>query len=671
MGSVSAKASREDIPGNLNGRMRVVIEEVCPRVMNGEFAVKRAVGEDVSVRADIFSDGHEVIRAVVHYTTGDGRREREMVHLGNDRWEAVFPAQQLGICTFSVEAWIDAFATWHKDIAKKIQAGQHVPVDLVAGALLLRDARKRATTPDAEQIDFYAALFEDPDRYDQACAAALDGRVAELMRSYADRRFASQSPEYMVRVEDQKALCGAWYEFFPRSFGPDGQHGTLAQSEALLPDIAAMGFDIVYLPPIHPIGRTNRKGKNNSPTAEAGEPGSPWAIGAREGGHDALHPELGAIEDFERFIARARDCGLEVAMDIALQCAPDHPYVTQHPEWFKKRPDGSIQFAENPPKKYEDIVPVNFESENWRELWLELRRVLFFWMDNGVRIFRVDNPHTKPFAFWQWLIAEAKTKDERVLFLAEAFTRPKVMYRLGKIGFSQSYTYFTWRNSKYELTSYIQELTKSPVRDFFRPNFWPNTPDILPEYLQYGGRPAFVIRLVLAATLSANYGIYGPAFEVCDNAALPGREEYQDSEKYELKRWKRDVDWSLAELVTLLNRARRENQALQTTWNTEFFDVDNEYLLFYGKISKDGDNAIFVIVNLDPYHTQSGWVSMPIDRFGLEPAQPYLMHDLISSDKYIWNGERNYVQLDPHAMPAHVFRLHRRLRRESDFDYFM
>ncbi len=671
MADVRPKAEKALIPDNFDGRKRVVIENVRPSIMEGTFAVKRVVGEKVAARADIFSDGHEVIRAVLRYQTDGVHTEMEMQPLGNDLWEASFPIEQLHLYRFEVEAWIDQFATWHKDIGKKIQADQKVPVDLLVGAQLLEKARPKASKIDAQRIDAYIELFKDERRYEEALDAATDRAIADLVHPYTDRSLSSKSREYTIRAERKKALFSTWYELFPRSCGTDHVHGTLADCEKQLPDIARMGFDVVYLPPIHPIGRTNRKGRNNTPTAESGDPGSPWAIGADEGGHTALHPNLGNMNDFDRFVQKSRELGMEVAMDIALQCAPDHPYVKEHPEWFRKRPDGSIQFAENPPKKYEDIVPIHFESENWRELWIELRRVLFFWMDKGIRIFRVDNPHTKPFSFWEWLIAQAKQKDENTLFLAEAFTRPKVMYRLGKIGFSQSYTYFTWRNSKHELTTYVNELTNSPARDLFRPNFWPNTPDILPEYLQYGGRPAFITRLVLAATLSSNYGMYGPAFELCVNDALTGREEYKDSEKFEIKDWNRSVDWSLEDLITAVNRARRENPALQTTWNTEFYQVDNEYLLFYGKISEDGENAIFVVVNLDPYHTQSGWVHMPVHRFGLNAGQPYLMHDLISDDKFIWNGERNYVQLDPHSMPAHIFSLRRRLRREVDFDYYM
>lgn len=432
-----------------------------------------------------------------------------------------------------------------------------------------------------------------------------------------------------------------------------------------------MGFDVLYLPPIHPIGKTNRKGKNNSPVAQPGDVGSPWAIGSEEGGHKSVHPQLGTIEDFVSLVNKAKEYNIEIALDLAFQCSPDHPYVREHPEWFKWRPDGTVQYAENPPKKYEDVLPLNFETENWRELWEELKSIVVFWIEKGVRIFRVDNPHTKPFRFWKWLIEEIKRDYPDVIFLSEAFTRPKVMYHLAKAGFTQSYTYFTWRNTKREFIEYLTELTQTEVREYFRPNFWPNTPDILPEHLQFGGRPAFMMRLVLAATLSSNYGIYGPVFELCVSEALPGKEEYLNSEKYEIRYWDWDQPGNLKDFIARVNRIRRENPALQTTWNLKFFEVDNEYILFYGKVNEDLSNIILVVVNLDPHHTQSGWVRVPISELGIEPNQPYLVHDLLSEDKYIWQGEYNYVELNPHVIPARIFRVRKRLRKETDFDYFM
>jgi starch synthase (maltosyl-transferring) len=433
-----------------------------------------------------------------------------------------------------------------------------------------------------------------------------------------------------------------------------------------------MGFDVLYLPPIHPIGTSFRKGKNNSVSAEPTDVGSPWAIGAKEGGHKSIHPQLGTLTDFQELVAKAKEHGLEIALDIALQCTPDHPYVKEHPEWFRKRPDGSIQYAENPPKKYQDIYPIDFESEDWKTLWRELKSVLIFWCDQGVRIFRVDNPHTKAFPFWEWVIVEVKKKYPDVIFLAEAFTRPKVMYRLAKLGFSQSYTYFAWRNTKAELTQYFTEITQTEIAEYFRANLWPNTPDILTEYLQFGGRPAFVARLVLAATLGANYGIYGPAFELCENVARqPGSEEYLDSEKYELKHWdfaKRD---SLKEIIALVNRIRGDNRALHSDRSLRFHQVDNSELICFSKQTDDLTNVIVVVVNLDPHHSQSGWVELEAKSLGLQPQQPYQMHELLTGARYLWHGARNFVQLDPTSVPAQIFRVRHRLRREQDFDYFL
>jgi starch synthase (maltosyl-transferring) len=481
--------------------------------------------------------------------------------------------------------------------------------------------------------------------------------------------------EIKIFVDRKRAGFGTWYEFFPYSTSPEpGRAGTFRDAVSVLPRVAAAGFDVVYLPPFHPIGKTNRKGKNNSPSAETGDPGSPWAIGSGEGGHKTVDPALGGMEGFELFHARVRELGMELAMDLAFQSSPDHPYVKEHPGWFNWRPDGTVQFAENPPKKYEDIIPFNFETADWRALWEELKSIVLFWVEKGVRIFRVDNPHTKPFAFWQWLIWEVKKDYPDVLFLSEAFTRPRVMYRLAKLGFSQSYTYFTWRNGKKELMEYMNELTRTPVREYLRPNFFVNTPDILPEFLQYGGRPAFVIRLILAATLSSNYGVYGPAFELQWHEARPGTEEYLDSEKYEIKHPQEGSSGDLFELMALVNRIRRENPALQETNNIEFYETDNDSILFYGKSATAGENQqlIFTVVSVDPFRPQSGSLRMPLAEIGVAPGEPFLMHDLLSGDRFIWHGEWNRVELSPHfLLPARIFRIRKRMRREYDFDYFM
>ncbi len=494
------------------------------------------------------------------------------------------------------------------------------------------------------------------------------------MDRYPDRRFETVYPrELEVVVDPERARFSAWYEMFPRSAVNDGRsHGTFADCEARLPYIAEMGFDVLYFPPIHPIGRQFRKGRNNVLEPDPEDPGSPWAIGSGEGGHKAVHKELGTLAQFRKLVQAARKRGLEVALDIAFQCAPDHPYVAEHPEWFRWRPDGTVQYAENPPKKYQDIYPFNFETDRWRELWQELKSVFDFWIDQGVTLFRVDNPHTKPFAFWEWLIREIKKEHPDVLFLSEAFTRPKVMYRLAKLGFSQSYTYFAWRNTKGELVHYFTELTQGDGREYFRPHLWPNTPDILNEYLQFGGRPAFMIRLALAATLGANYGIYGPAFELFENRAREaGSEEYLDSEKYQLRQWELDRPDSLKDFIARVNRIRRDNPALQQYWNLKFHSVDNDELICYSKWTDDLSNGVLVVVNLDPYHTQSGWVDLPLEELGLDPVHPYQVHDLLSDARFLWHGSRNYVELDPHSQPAHIFRIRRRIRSERDFEYFM
>ncbi len=657
-----------------NGRERVVIENVKPEIDSGNFPIKRAIGEKVVVQADVFTDGHDSVSARLLYRK-EGKKEWKEVpmrFIENDRWAGEFVVEELGIYHYTLEGWVDHFKTWQKGIKKKFDAGQDIKVDLLIGVEHIEEASKRASENDKRKLIEFSNFLREVD-IEKAISVTLGEELSGLMDRYPDRGFATgYGRELAVVVDREKALFSTWYERFPRSCSEElGKHGTFKDFERILPEIARMGFDVLYFPPIHPIGKTNRKGKNNLPVAKPGDIGSPWAIGAEEGGHKAIHPQLGTFEDLEALVNKAKDYGIEVAMDLAYQCTPDHPYVKEHPEWFRKRPDGTIQYAENPPKKYEDIFPLSFEIDDWQELWEELKSVVLFWIGKGIRIFRVDNPHTKPFQFWEWLIEDIKGEYPEVIFLSEAFTRPKVMYRLAKVGFTQSYTYFTWRNTKREFIEYLTELTQTEVREYFRPNFWPNTPDILPEHLQFGGRPAFMMRLILAATLSSNYGIYGPAFELCVSEALPGRGEYLNAEKYEVKQWDWDQPGNLRDLIARVNRIRKENPALQTTWNLKFYEVDNDYLLFYGKATEDLSNIILVVVNLDPFHTQSGWVRVPISELGIDPNQPYLAHDLLSDDKYIWQGERNYVELNPQILPAHIFRVRKRLRRETDFDYFM
>jgi starch synthase (maltosyl-transferring) len=681
---LNSRKSRTPNALMVDSRSRTVIEHVSPEVDGGRFAIKRIVGDWVTVTADIFADGHDALSAVIQYRHAAEPagvcQEVSMHELNNDRWSGRFQVTDMGTYYYTIQAWIDWFGSWRRSLAKKAEAGQVGPADLLVGATLVDEASRRAPGKDATKLEARAQeLRSHSPAIDNRQEArwidlALDDDLVEMVSKYSDRRFASTYARELVVVTDrEKARFSAWYEMFPRSASPEaGQHGTFKDCEGRLPYIAEMGFDVLYLPPIHPIGRTHRKGKNNASTARPDDPGSPWAIGATEGGHKAIEPRLGTSEDFRRLMARCAEHSIEIALDLAFQCTPDHPYVSAHPEWFRQLPDGTIQYAENPPKKYEDIYPFDFESDRWRELWEELKSIVLFWIGHGVRIFRVDNPHTKPFAFWEWLIGEIKSGYPDVLFLAEAFTRPKVMYRLAKLGFTYSYTYFAWRNTKRELEQYFTELTQTETREYFRPHLWPNTPDILTEYLQFGDRPAFVARFVLAATLGANYGIYGPAFELCENRPLaPGREEYADAEKYEIKHWDINRSDSLKDLIARVNRSRRENLALQTDAILRFHSTDNEQLIAYSKATNDLSNIILVVVNLDPHHAQSGWVVLPLEQLGLDPQQPYQVHDLLTGARYLWHGPRNYVELNPHKIPAHILCVRRRIRTERDFDYFM
>ncbi|MFH0813628.1 MAG: alpha-1,4-glucan--maltose-1-phosphate maltosyltransferase [Pseudomonadota bacterium] len=658
-----------------DGRKRIVIEHVEPEIDGGQFPIKRVVGEKVVVKADIFADGHDSVSARLLYKGPVDSKWKEvpMRFIENDRWKGEFIVEELGIYYYTPVGWVDYFRTWQKDLKKKFDAGQDVSVDVLIGVKYIEEAKKGALKSDKKRLIEFIDVLKNEVDIEKSVSLALSKELSDLIDRYPDRRLAAKyEKELTVVVNRRKALFSSWFEIFPRSCtSQPGGHGTFKDCEVILPEIARMGFDVLYFPPIHPIGKTNRKGKNNILIADPDDVGSPWAIGSEEGGHKAVHPDLGTIEDFMRLIDKAKEYGIDIAMDLAYQFSPDHPYIKEHREWFRWRPDRTIQYAENPPKKYEDIIPLNFETDYWQDLWDELKSIVIFWIEKGVRIFRVDNPHTKPFAFWEWLVKEIKRDYPDIIFLSEAFTRPKVMYRLAKVGFTQSYTYFTWRNTKWEIMQYINELTQTEVREYLRPNFWPNTPDILPEHLQYGGRPAFIMRLILAATLSSNYGIFGPAFVLCFNEALPEREEYLNSEKYEIRQWDWEQQGNLRDFISRVNRIRRENPALQTTGNVKFYEVDNDYLLFYAKVTEDFSNIILVVVNIDPFHTQSGWVKVPINELGVDPAQPYMVHDLLSDDKFIWQGERNYVELNPQVLPAKIFRVRRKLKRERDFDYFM
>ncbi len=654
------------------GWRRVVVESVTPEVDGGRTVVKRIRGDRMVVEADVFADGHDVVAAELRFLRpGQGDWESvPMEPVGNDRFRAELTLDAMGQYTYVPVGWCDTFATWREDLHKRRLAGHDLTADLAAGALLLTEAARRAGGRDRTRLHGWAAAMLRGDFEGQALADAPE--LAAAMARYPDRSQEGAYPVALrVLAERPRARCGAWYEVFPRSWTREpGRHGTLLSLAERLPYIADMGFDVLYLTPIHPIGATGRKGPGNTITAGPDDPGSPWAIGGGAGGHTAIHPELGSRDDFRALMRRAGELGLEVAMDFALQCSPDHPYVAQHPEWFRHRPDGTIRCAENPPKRYEDIYPLDFACAGWEALWTELRAVLLHWIGEGVRIFRVDNPHTKPFAFWEWLIAEARAACPDVVFLAEAFTRPKVMRRLAKAGFSQSYTYFAWRNGSQELAAHMTELLRGESAEYMRPNLWPNTPDILTGYLQTGGRPAFAARLVLAATLAASYGVYGPAFELCEaEAAAPGSEEYLDSEKYQLRVWDLSAP-GLQPLITRVNRIRRDHACLQVNTGLAFHPTGNDRLLAYTRRSPEAGELLLVVVNLNPFGAEQGWVELPLGELGIPPEEPYQMHDLLSDARYIWQGPGGYVALDPRVMPAHIFRVRPRLRRERDFDYY-
>jgi starch synthase (maltosyl-transferring) len=640
----------------VNGQRRVIIENIQPQVDNGRYPAKRTVGERVDITADIFADGHDHLRAEARYRAGKtgAWKSIAMCDIGNDRWQASFYVTGTGMYYFALSAWVDHFDTWYDGFRKKVAAKMDVKVELMEGAEYLR-----AVGGGNSQLVALAKKIEDVKNYQAAVDAVMDTSFAKLVGDHPWRTHESDvTSEFEINVEEKKALYSTWYELFPRSSSlKPGTHGSFRDTIRLLPRIAAMNFDVLYLPPIHPIGKVNRKGKNNSVKALAGEPGSPWAIGSDEGGHKSIHRELGTLEDYKKLIAEAKKLGIDIAFDLAFQCAPDHPYVKEHPEWFRQRPDGSIQYAENPPKKYQDIYPFYFETPAWRELWEELRSVIFFWIDAGVTIFRVDNPHTKPIPFWEWVISEVNAKYTGIIFLAEAFTRPKIMASLAKVGFTQSYTYFTWRVSKQEIVEYMTELVNSPSRNYFRPNFWPNTPDILPWHLQHQGENIFISRVALAATLSSNFGMYGPPYEFCENVPVEGKEEYFNSEKYEIKSYEWRKTNRMTDIVTLLNKARRENAALQATWNLQFCAIENPNLIAYVKTTDDLSNIILVVVNLDSHSKQQGYVQVPQSLLRIGAKINLKLEDLITGEHYTWTQEWNYVELEPGKMPFHLFKI--------------
>ncbi len=678
----------------------MVIERVSPLLDGGRFSVKSLPGDVIAVEADIFADGHDYLAARLLFKHADDTdyREMAMTLLGNDRWGASFVVEQTGRYDYTIEAWVDHLATWQHEVHLKVADGQRITSELLAGAQLIDGMLARAeaantTTlpatkalkskglkkadehaavstdahPDVRALREMAVLFRAGakpsaiDEYNEAVSLAESEQFAHYTKAYPERQhLARYQPVLGVEVDRAKAGFSTWYCLFPRSASrEENKHGTFKDVEALLPRIADLGFDVLYLPPIHPIGTAHRKGKNNSVACEPGEPGVPYGIGSEAGGHDAIHAELGTVDDFKHLIAIAKNYGMEVAMDLAIQVSPDHPWAKDHPEWFRKRPDGTIQYAENPPKKYQDIYPVYFETDDWQNLWLEMRRVLLTWGSWGVRIIRVDNPHTKPFAFWEWVIAEVKQEYPDMLFLSEAFTKPKVMQELAKRGFAQSYTYYTWRNTKADLEAYMTELTQKNAPDsmayYFRPNFWPTTHDINPYSLHSGHEPEFLIRYFMAATLSSNYGIYGPSFELMEHERFPNKEEYLNSEKYEIRLWDWEHTNKLTYLIGLTNRIRHENAALQQTNNIRFCAVNDDAIMAYLKTT--GDNRLLIIVNTDAYNRRAGMVQVPIWEFGIGHDQPYQVRDLLTNAQYTWQGEQNYVELDPYVLPMHLFKI--------------
>lgn len=661
--SAAAAYKLANLPAD--GRVRVVIERVSPELDGGRFPIKAVPGDTIPVEADIFLDGHDKLAARLLYKHADDPdwNEVPMVFINNDRWGASFSVEKPGLYAYTFEAWVDHIASWQHEIGLKVAAGQRITSELKAGAVLAEGMAQRAEGDDKPTLEWVTGLFKEGAeeyneiQYTEAIRIAQSEQFTELLNRYPERQHPTRfERERIVDVDRPKAGFSTWYCLFPRSASQEpGRHGTFRDVEKLLPRIEALGFDVLYLPPIHPIGNAFRKGKNNNVVSEPGEPGVPYGIGSELGGHTAIHPELGTLDDFKHLIAIARNHGMEVAMDLAIQVSPDHPWAKDHPEWFKKRPDGTIQYAENPPKKYQDIYPVYFETDDWQSLWIEMKETMLTWASWGVRIIRVDNPHTKPFQFWEWLISEVKKVYPDLIFLAEAFTKPKVMQQLAKRGFAQSYTYFTWRNNKRELEEYMNELTQGEMKSYYRPNFWPTTHDINPYILQSGHEPQFLIRYLLAATLSSNYGIYGPSFELMEHLPFPGKEEYIDSEKYEIRLW----DWNrtnrLTYLIGLVNRLRRENPALQSTNNLTFCRIDDDALMGYLKVT--GNNRLLMVINTDAYNRRAAMVQVPIWQLGIADDQEYTVHDLLTGAHYTWKGQWNYVELDPYLLPMHLFKI--------------
>lgn len=645
----------------MQNQRRVVIDFVSPQINNGDFFIKRIVGEVVNVNAHVLVDGHDVIAASVLYKHEKEKNWKEvrLQHAGNDEWYASFTVEKQGFYTYKVEGWVDHCLNWQHGIERKIEDGQYVKSELLEGAQYLSVLEKKASDDDKLFLSNAINSFEDEGRYDEAIAIAQGGKLHDIFINYPEKNLVNSTRDYKIYVDRLKARFSTWYEFFPRSASEiEGQHGTFKDCERLLPRVAKMGFDTLYFPPIHPIGEVNRKGKNNTTEAYEGDVGSAWGIGSKHGGHKDIHPQLGTVEDFKELVNTAKEQGIEIAMDYALQAAPDHPWVTDHPSWFKWRPDGTVQYAENPPKKYQDILPIYWESEDYKNLWNECLAILLYWIDCGVNVFRVDNPHTKPYYFWNWIIEQVKKKHPDVLFLAEAFTKPKVMEQLAKQGYTQSYTYFTWRNTKHELIEYLEELTKTDRAEYMRPNFWPNTPDINPYHLQGANESKFIQRYVLAATLSSNIGIYGPVFEYMISEPIQGKEEYLNSEKFQLCHYDWNIENKLTTIITKVNQLRHENEALQQTNNIKFCHIENDNLMAYYKWNDDKTNELLIIISLDADYPQQGYVQLPLVDLGINQGQHIQLNDLVTGSNYNWYDEWNFVELHPN-LPFHIFKINK------------
>ena len=645
----------------MQDQRRVVIDFVSPSVNCGDFYIKRVVNEIVNIKAHILADGHDVLAASILYKHESEKnwKENRIQLVVNNEWEGSFSVKKQGFYSYKIEAWVDYALNWQHGIERKIADNQHVNSELLEGIGYLNEVHERVSQNDQFYLDHLKNVFANENNYAEAIKEATSDRLHKIFSANPQKILANTSKEFRVYVDRKKARFSTWYEFFPRSASEhQGVHGTFKDCERLLPRVAKMGFDTLYLPPIHPIGEVNRKGKNNTTTTAEGDVGSTWGVGSQYGGHKSIHPQLGSLDDFKSLIEKAKEQNIEIAMDYALQAAPDHPWVKEHPQWFKWRPDGTVQYAENPPKKYQDILPIYWESEDYKALWNECLDILMYWIDCGINVFRVDNPHTKPFYFWNWIISNVKAKYPDVIFLAEAFTAPKVMAQLAKQGYTQSYTYFTWRNNKHELTEYVEELTKSELREYMQPNFWPNTPDINPMHLQGANESKHIQRYVLAATLSSSIGLYGPVYEYMLSDALLGREEYLNSEKFQITHYDWTIENKLITVISKINHIRHQNEALQQTNNIKFCYIENSNLIAFYKWNDSKTNELLIIISLDAFNSQQGTLQLPLNELGISAGRNIEVKDLITNSSYNWASEWNFVELHP-TLPFHIFKINK------------